>query len=227
MATRPRHAKVLDARGLASENGAVRQRILNVAEKLFFEKGLDVSVRELTAEADVNLAGINYYFGSKNGLVQAVLERLANRVNEKRIARLHAILDRARTSRTKPSLNEIVMAFMEPYLDKRQDGKLIARIVVQDRMQPSPLTRLILDRHFDTLAEEFVHAFGLANPGISEATRIWRYSFMTSTIVLTMANYENDDLVDRLSKGRIDTRTLKKRAKELSQFLVGALSAPE
>jgi hypothetical protein len=42
-----------------------KQRILDVAEKLFSDKGLDVSVRELTKKAGANLAGISYYFGSK------------------------------------------------------------------------------------------------------------------------------------------------------------------
>src|SRR5690554_2594622 len=52
------------------------ERILQAAEKLFSEKGYEAtSLREITQLAEVNLASVNYHFGSKKGLVQAVLER--------------------------------------------------------------------------------------------------------------------------------------------------------
>jgi hypothetical protein len=62
-------------------------------------------------------------------------------------------------------------------------------------------------------------------PDINESKFIWRYSFMASTIVLTMVNLEGDDLIDRLSKGRIDPCNMKRLSKELTQLLVAGLSA--
>src|SRR5690554_7795419 len=52
------------------------ERILQAAEKLFSEKGYEAtSLREITQLAEVNLASVNYHFGSKKGLIQAVMER--------------------------------------------------------------------------------------------------------------------------------------------------------
>ncbi|PQJ13155.1 TetR/AcrR family transcriptional regulator [Flavipsychrobacter stenotrophus] len=49
--------------------------IINAAEKLFAEKGFDgASVRDIAQEADVNVAMISYYFGSKEKLMEAVFE---------------------------------------------------------------------------------------------------------------------------------------------------------
>lgn len=54
-----------------------REKILEVAEKLFGERGFKgVSVRDITSEAKVNVSAINYYFGSKKGLYLAVFKEL-------------------------------------------------------------------------------------------------------------------------------------------------------
>lgn len=56
-----------------------RERILAAAARLFATKGFDATgVRELATEAGVNLAMVNYYFGSKEGVVSAVISRFSN-----------------------------------------------------------------------------------------------------------------------------------------------------
>ncbi len=66
-----------------------RERILDAAEELFAEKGIvATSLRVLTKAAGVNLAAVHYYFGSKEALLDAVLERRAEAVNLERLASL-------------------------------------------------------------------------------------------------------------------------------------------
>ena len=63
---------------------ATRDRLLAHARKLFAAKGFDgVSVREITAGADVNLGAVTYYFGSKRALYEAVLENLMDQLASK------------------------------------------------------------------------------------------------------------------------------------------------
>src|SRR5690554_5976766 len=51
-------------------------RILDAAEELFAERGFsETSLRMITSKAKVNLAAVNYHFGSKNALIQAVFAR--------------------------------------------------------------------------------------------------------------------------------------------------------
>ncbi len=53
-----------------------KDHILDVAEKIFSELGYDgASTRTISGEAGVNMAMLNYYFGSKEGLYLAVFER--------------------------------------------------------------------------------------------------------------------------------------------------------
>ncbi len=64
---------------------ATRKRILKQAERLFAKSGIDaVSIRDITDAAGVNTAAIHYHFGSKSGLVEALLARWAGELVERR-----------------------------------------------------------------------------------------------------------------------------------------------
>ncbi|MBK9794177.1 MAG: TetR/AcrR family transcriptional regulator [Sphingobacteriales bacterium] len=53
-----------------------REDILDVAERLFAEQGFEaVSIREISKEADINIAMVSYYFGSKEKLYEEVIDR--------------------------------------------------------------------------------------------------------------------------------------------------------
>ena len=73
----------------AEIQAGTKTRILNAAEKLFGEKGFDgTSLRDITAEAQVNLAAVNYHFQSKDSLFDAVIERRIEPIN-RQIGRAH------------------------------------------------------------------------------------------------------------------------------------------
>jgi AcrR family transcriptional regulator len=83
---------------LSGYNGQRRRdRILSAAERLFSEAGIDgVSMREIAAEAGVQLALISYYFGTKQELYRAVFRRRIEPVSKERLQMLQRILDRTR-----------------------------------------------------------------------------------------------------------------------------------
>src|SRR3954447_25442612 len=100
-----------------------RSRILDVAEDLFAERGLDrVSIRDITRKAKVNLAAINYHFGSKDDLIVAVFERRVVPVNEARLASLD-VVEKAAGKRS-PKLENILEAFIRPAIpSSAEDAK--------------------------------------------------------------------------------------------------------
>src|SRR5262245_31282965 len=66
-----------------------KELIMSVAERMFADRGFaSVSIRDLTAEAGVNIASINYYFGSKEKLLYEVFKRRVNEMTEERLQRL-------------------------------------------------------------------------------------------------------------------------------------------
>ena len=69
-----------------------RTRILDAAEELFMLHGFEgTSMRHLTGKAGVNLAAVNYHFGSKDALIEAVFRRRLDPMNAARIAALDAL----------------------------------------------------------------------------------------------------------------------------------------
>ena len=64
-----------------NRSGSTKERILAAAETLFAQRGFDgASLRQLTSDAGVNLAAVNYHFGSKEKLVEQVFRRLRERL---------------------------------------------------------------------------------------------------------------------------------------------------
>jgi len=91
-----------------------KTRILDAAEKLFAERGFsETSLRLITSKAEVNLASVNYHFGSKKELIRAVLARYLDvfmPAASTAIKRLH-------TAPSQASLEEIFSALVDPLLD--------------------------------------------------------------------------------------------------------------
>lgn len=87
---------------------STREIILETAEQLFAQQGHDgTSMRQITSAAGVNLAAVNYHFGSKEALVQAVLKRRLEEVNRERLRlldELEAAAGGTRSSRRRSSM---------------------------------------------------------------------------------------------------------------------------
>src|SRR6266853_3840828 len=94
-----------------NERADTKTRILDSAEKLFGLNGFEAtSLRDITAEADVNLAAVNYHFQSKDSLIDAVIARRIEPINKRRLEMLDA-------AGPNPSLEQILTAFITPVLD--------------------------------------------------------------------------------------------------------------
>src|SRR3954449_8585545 len=90
-----------------------RTRILDVAEELFMLHGFEgTSMRVLTARAGVNLAAVNYHFGSKDALIEALFRRRLDPMNAARIGQLERL---ETDSKGRPlSAEQIIRAFVGP-----------------------------------------------------------------------------------------------------------------
>ncbi|MDX1454872.1 MAG: TetR/AcrR family transcriptional regulator, partial [Gammaproteobacteria bacterium] len=108
-----------DASPVGSARESTRDRILQHAERLFADAGIAAtSLRAITTAASVNLAAVNYHFGSKDGLVEAVYRKHLEPVNEARTRNL----DRLEADQSPLSVEAIVRAFVEPLVTQANDG---------------------------------------------------------------------------------------------------------
>lgn len=111
--------------------------IINAAEKLFAEKGFDgASVRDIAQEADVNVAMISYYFGSKEKLMEAVFEE---RTAKMKMKVENLLQDKAITPLQK------VFILIDDYVDKFIHQSQFHKIMMREQMinKQSPVADLI------------------------------------------------------------------------------------
>src|SRR3954467_11365308 len=101
---------------------ATKERILDSAETLFMEQGFEgTSLRAIPAAANVNLAAVNYHFGTKEELFQAVLTRRLDPMNQERIELLERVEHEAGG---KPaSVEKVSVAMLIPALRLARDEK--------------------------------------------------------------------------------------------------------
>ncbi len=157
-----------------------RSRILDVAEELFGEQGLDrVSIRDITTKAKVNLAAINYHFGSKEDLIASVFERRVVPVNEARLTALDVLEKAAR--RKVPKLEDILEAFIRPALQSSlqtsRGGTAFSKLFGRCLSEPSPEMELLLKKQFEPLTERMHAVLRRSLPHLSRSEIFWRMKF--------------------------------------------------
>ena len=207
-----------------------RERILDAAERLFMAHGYEgTSMRQITGEAAVNLAAVNYHFGSKESLMQEVFRRRLDWLNEERLRVLDAMEGAAAGKPLKPS--QIVDGFFGTLLrladDERRGGIVFLRLLGRTHTEPSEFIRAFLADEYAGVMERYKQALFRALPGVPRAEIVWRFHFMLGATSYAIAGtdalrlvadwkIEEADMVDR--NDRLVPR--------LMSFLLGGLRAP-
>jgi AcrR family transcriptional regulator len=206
---------------------ATKDRILDAAEGLFMEHGFEAtSLRSITATAAVNLAAVNYHFGSKEELFQAVLTRRLDPMNQRRVA----LLDRLeRDASTSPlSCERIIVALFVPALELARDpergGKNFLRLLGRAYADPAPFIRRFLSEQYAQMIARFKVAFGRALPHLPKKELSWRLHFIMGALSYTLAGTDALKLIAELNpKETANDEVLLRR---LAPFLLAGLKAP-
>jgi len=176
-----------------------KQRILNAAEQLFARDGYHVtSLRSITAAAEVNLAAVNYHFGSKESLLEAIIERRLNPLNKVRLGQLDTLLQKAAEAGIVPSCREVLRTFVEPTLRLREQGSgkenfvaLVGRILAE----PQGIAMSIFMRHMEPLMIRLFQALELSLAGVSRQVLFWRIHFVLGSLSHVMRCHERHSIV--------------------------------
>ena len=207
-----------------------RERILNATACLFVLHGFDgTSLRLVTSAAKVNLGAVNYHFGGKEGLFEALI---ADRLDGLHAGRL-ALLDQyeAEAGAKALSCERILDALFIPALDmaRHRDGnedflRFLGRVYVD----PSPVLRKFLSERYAPSIARFKDAFARALPHIPRQELSWRLHFMLGALAYTLAGADAWKLISALNAGKsvgeqADDALLLHR---LAPFLIAGLQAP-
>ena len=212
-----------DGRGPA----ATKDRILDAAEGLFMEHGFEAtSLRSITATADVNLAAVNYHFGSKEELFQAVLTRRLDPMNQERLDLLTAL---ERESAPLPvSCEQILSAMFVPALklarDRERGGKNFLRLLGRAYADPAPFIRHFLSGQYAVMIARFKTAFARALPELPPKELSWRLHFIMGALSYTLAGTDALRLIAELTPA--ETGNDEALLQRLAPFLLAGLQSP-
>ena len=166
------------------------ERILDAAEQLFAEKGFaETSLRLITGKAGVNLAAVNYHFGSKKALIQAVFARFLTPFCQN----LEAELDRReRTAADAPtSLEELLELMVSQALGARprlgQDLSVFMRLLGLALNRQQVHLRQYLEQRYGRVFRRYMLLLNQAAPNLPPLELWWRAHFMLGAAAFSMA----------------------------------------
>ena len=207
------------AKASADDNADTHERILDAAETLFAERGFEgVSVRDIVAAANVNLAAINYHFGSKSALLMEIFGKRAKELNKERFERLRA-------AAPEPSLEAILTALLAPPILWRDpaSGKATAsRFISRALHEVTPELRVVLETDVSH-QRVFVAALKRALPDWRESEVCWALHFASA-----LAHQCNDihfKRLETLSGGGCDTRDMNAVLQRAVAFAAAGIGA--
>jgi len=204
-----------------------KDRILDAAESLFMEHGFEAtSLRAITAAAPANLASVNYHFGSKEVLFQAVLTRRLDPMNQERLDLLTR-LEREAEPEPLPC-DRILSAMFIPALklarDPARGGKDFLRLLGRAYADPAPFIRRFLAEQYATIIERFKTAFARALPELPKKELSWRLHFIMGALSYTLAGTDALRLIAELTPAEAgNDEALLHR---LAPFLLAGLQSP-
>jgi AcrR family transcriptional regulator len=164
---------------------STKDRILDAAERLLAKKQFDsTSLREITAEADVNLAAVNYHFQSKDALIRAVIARRIGPVNVKRLAMLDAV--EAGAGKRPLPIGDLIEAFVRPVIELRGTTKTVAPLMGRVFAQSAEFLERFFRENLAEVTQRFLSAFERALPGMPREEVYWRLHFLVGSMAHTM-----------------------------------------
>ncbi|MEC9482227.1 MAG: TetR/AcrR family transcriptional regulator [Halomonas sp.] len=201
-------------------------RILDTAEVLFAERGFaETSLRTITSKAKVNLAAVNYHFGSKKALIQAVFARYLDPFTE----RFHAVLDELEAEYAeRPIPLEVLLENMARTVlevpAERNSLKVFMRLLGLAYTQAQGHLRRFIQAHYGSVFTRFAELVRRATPELPDAERFWRLHFMLGTVIFTLSGL--DALRDIAEKDYGEHVSVRDLIRRLRPVVVAGMNAP-
>ena len=171
-------------------------------------------------DAEVSISQINYHFGTKELLLRAIFEKNISGSNQERLRMLGQLEER----RSQPSVEEILVAYLEPVHQFGRDGRPndFIRLLGRIGSDNSRMARNIIAEFLDPIHERFLAALRRVLPEVSEEDLFWRLHILIGVMVHTVVN---PDRIVHLSGGLCNPRDKQATLAHLVPALAAALRA--
>lgn len=199
---------------------STKQRILGAAEALFAEHGFaGASLRQVTAAAKVNLAAVNYHFGSKDNLIEEVFRRRLDELSRRRLERL-AEIDAAGQNTLETALDAFISPALELSLD-RKGGSVFMRVLARAFAEHNDHLRKFLSENYGYVLKDFAAAFAQLLPQLDKEELYWRLDIAIGSLTYAMADF---GMIQRRT-GESEREHREQMAKHLIHFTAAGLRA--
>jgi len=179
-----------------------RTAILAAAERLYADRGFgDVTLRDIVAAADVNLAAVNYHFGSKDELIAELFVTRSLALNRERLSELRAAEEvRGGRAPIEAVLRALVGPTLRGCLGPDNQRSTAARFMIRVSIESVPPIRRIRNREIDHL-RKFVAAMARSLPGCSDVELYWGLHF---ALAMAQQTVRDSERLTKLSEGKCD-----------------------
>ena len=199
---------------------STKQRILDSAEALFARHGFaGASLRQVTASANVNLAAVNYHFGSKENLINEVFRRRLDELNSQRLQALEIVI-----AASQHTLEDVLGAFVRPALALSQDNKGGAgfvRVLARAYAEHNDQLRKFLHDNYGPALKQFASSFARLLPHLDKQELYWRLDIVSGALTYAMADF---GMIKR--RGTTEQQHRELSAEHLIRFAAAGLRAP-
>lgn len=167
------------------------ERILDAAEVLFAERGFaETSLRTITSAAGVNLAAVNYHFGSKKALIQAVFVRFLDPL----VTEVERQLDQMQASKAHLSVEDLLQLLARSVYDVHGKGSNRAtaflRLLGLAYTQSQAHLRRFLGERYGEAFQHYLAHLKPALPGATAEDLFWHTHFALGTAIFTLSNFD-------------------------------------
>jgi AcrR family transcriptional regulator len=208
--------------GRAAQARASRSAILDAAERIFASYGYEGAAMSLIAkEAGQAQALLHYHFATKKNLYEEVFKRRASEINKFR----QTAIDTLFSGEKLPSLDDLLHVLFSPAPATEKGGgsspafsQIVAAVVIAE----DPLSKSIVIRHYDPIAQHFVDAFRKIMPTLSHSDAVWAYLFAHGA---RMQAYSQSGRHPRLNKSQSRRVDLEQAVESLKTFAAAGIRA--
>lgn len=173
---------------------ATKEQILDVAEQAIAQNGYaGTTLRSIVKAANVNLAAVHYHFGSKEGLYEALIARIARPI----VSEQTAILDSLEAAADGPlAVKDILSAYLKPSLNSVMQGENVrpmrSQFIGRCRTEPEPL-KLIAAQQFKDSTERYLDALQRALPNQTRSQLTWKLDLVVTCLIRVLAESGKTD----------------------------------
>ncbi len=198
-----------------------RDRILDTGERLFAAHGFDgTSLRQITEAAGVNLAAVNYHFGSKEELYTQVFVRRIVPINARRMEMLDTAVKAAEGRAV--AVRAIFESFARPVFEMADRAPGFLRLLARNVGAPPAFMAPVMEAQFRPLITRYVGLLQQALPQLPPKTVFWRMHFMVGATLHCASHHFT---IDQMSGGLCHTHDVEEMLEHLADFAVAGIGS--